>query len=88
MVHTGSAPHTMSLFEIKIDCLYFQYESETGFRWIFTATGYYTKWMVAYPMKDKSAASVLECLKRMVYTHGPPRIILSDNGTEFVNTVN
>ena len=33
-------------------------ESKKGNKFIFTATGYYTKWVEAFLIKDKSATSI------------------------------
>ena len=59
-----------------------------GFRHLLTATDYYTKWVEAFPLKDKSAESVVKCLLEMFYRHGASTYILTDQGREFVNQVN
>lgn len=56
-----------------------------GFLYILTATDYYSKWVEAYALKSKTAAEVAEHICAIIYRHGCPRRILSDQGREFVN---
>ena len=62
-------------------------ETKNGNKYIFTATDYFTKWVEAFPLKDKKATSVATCLQEMFYRHGAPNSILSDQGREFINEV-
>ena len=62
-------------------------ETKRGNKYIFTATDYYTKWVEAFPIRDKSAASVVSCLLDIFYRHGASYSVLSDQGREFVNKV-
>ena len=39
----------------------------------------------SFTMKDKSAMSTVKALSRLISQVGPPKIIQSDNGTEFTN---
>ncbi|XP_040270163.1 uncharacterized protein LOC120985982 [Bufo bufo] len=59
-----------------------------GFEYILTATDYYSKWVEAFPMKTKTAAEVGRHLCCMIYRHGCPKRILSNQGREFVNQLN
>ncbi|KAM8945683.1 kynurenine formamidase [Pelodytes ibericus] len=60
-------------------------KSNNGYSYILTATDYFSKWVEAFPMKTKSAAEVARNLCSMIYRHGCPKRILSDQGREFVN---
>ncbi|WAR21137.1 POL4-like protein [Mya arenaria] len=60
-------------------------ETENGFRYIFTATDYYTKWVEAFPIQTKSAKHVSACIKKLLYRHGAMNAILTDQGREFIN---
>lgn len=62
-------------------------ETENGFRYIFTATDYYTKWVEAFPIQTKSANHVSACIKKLLYRHGAMNAILTDQGREFINEV-
>ena len=46
----------------------------------------FSKFVVARPLKDKSAASVYEQLFDIFSTFGYPAVISSDRGREFVNS--
>ncbi len=59
-----------------------------GNRYVITMTDLFTKWVVAYPLKDKTGASVAKAIVKMIYTQGPPVKIITDQGREFVNEVN
>ncbi|CAH2329323.1 gag-pol fusion [Pelobates cultripes] len=63
-------------------------ETVDGFKYILTATDYFSKWVEAFPLKSKCAAEVGRHICSMVYRHGCPKRILSDQGKEFVNQLN
>ncbi|XP_035662468.1 uncharacterized protein LOC118406513 [Branchiostoma floridae] len=63
-------------------------ETSRGNRYIFSATDYFTKWVEAYPIADKSAVSVAACIMKMYTRHGAAKAILTDQGKEFNNKVN
>lgn len=58
-----------------------------GYRYIMTATDYFSKWVEAYPLKTKSATEVAENLCKIIYRHGCPARTLSGQGRKFVNQV-
>ena len=62
-------------------------ETKNGNKYIFTATDYYTKWVEAFPIQNKSAVSVAKCFLQLFYRHGASYAILSDQGREFINDV-
>ncbi|XP_044132418.1 WD repeat and HMG-box DNA-binding protein 1 isoform X1 [Bufo gargarizans] len=63
-------------------------ETVDGFQYILTATDYFSKWVEAFPLKTKTAAEVGRHLCSLIYRHGCPKRILSDQGGEFVNQLN
>lgn len=50
----------------------------SGHTYIITMTDLYTKWVVAYPLKDKIGPSVAMAIMTMIYTFGPPLRIITD----------
>uniref|UniRef100_A0A3P9PWV5 Gypsy retrotransposon integrase-like protein 1 n=1 Tax=Poecilia reticulata TaxID=8081 RepID=A0A3P9PWV5_POERE len=59
-----------------------------GNQYILTATDYFSKWVEAFPLKTKTAEEVCQKLCSIFYRHGCPQRILTDQGREFVNTMN
>ena len=60
--------------------------SEEGCKYLVTLIDHATGWAEAYPVRDRNAASVIRILERdFIPRHGPPAIIIHDNGKEFVN---
>jgi len=92
--HRGKAPkqgllHPMVLDEVgarwSID-LTGDFPSSHGFRYIFTAVCPFSKFLIAVPIRCKTAKVVARVIvERILLIHSLPCEILSDNGTEFCN---
>ncbi|KAG5552094.1 hypothetical protein RHGRI_010249 [Rhododendron griersonianum] len=55
-------------------------------RWILAATEVYTKWVEAVPLKKATGDAVAAFIKEnIICRFGIPKVILSDNGTPFIN---
>ena len=63
-------------------------ETKFGFKYLFTATDFFTKWVEAFPLREKTALEVAQCLLKLFYRYGATKSVLHDNGREFVNKVN
>jgi hypothetical protein len=63
-------------------------ETKFGFKYLFTATDFFTKWVEAFPLREKTALVVAQCLLKLFYRYGATKSVLHDNGREFVNKVN
>ena len=72
---------------IGIDCIGPLKKSSSNNKHICVITEYLTKTAFARPMKGKSAEDVAEVLWLYISIYGPPKEILSDQGTEFINSV-
>ena len=62
-------------------------ETEEGYIGVMIITEYLTKYAVVYPIKSKGAKEIAENLFNYIGMFGPPKIILSDQGTEFCNKI-
>ncbi|XP_025763981.1 uncharacterized protein LOC109202383 isoform X2 [Oreochromis niloticus] len=63
-------------------------ETNNGHQYICVFIDYFTKWPQAYPLKSKSAGEVTNCLIKFVHQFEAPKRILTDQGKEFVNSLN
>ena len=61
--------------------------SNTGNNYILTVVDWYSSWVEAYPVPTKEANTIAKVLlERFIPQHGCPNKIVSDRGTEYVNT--
>ncbi|CAF1544076.1 unnamed protein product [Rotaria sordida] len=72
---------------MQIDLIDMRTVEHNGFKWIFHAKDHFSKYSWLYPLVTKEAINVAETLKSIFYQFGPPRILQSDNGREFVAKV-
>ena len=62
-------------------------ETPEGYKYILTVMDFYSKWVEAFPICNKSPADVTVCLKLLYYRHGAWKSILSNEGEEFLEKV-
>lgn len=62
-------------------------ETAQGNRYILTMTDLFTKWVIAEPLKSKTATEVSPILIKKLYTFGMVKKIITNQGSEFVNQV-
>ena len=62
-------------------------ESSFGNQYILTVTDYFSKYVEAIPLKDKSAISVAKSIYKVYCRHGAPVSLICDQGKEFINNV-
>ena len=61
--------------------------SNNGNNYIVTVVDWYSSWVEAYPVPNKEANTIAKVLlERFIPQHGCPNKIVSDRGTEYVNT--
>ena len=71
---------------ICLDCVGPLERSKRNFKWILTCIDLHSSFMIAVPMKLKSADDVIHAYVETILPQiGPSRFILTDNGTEFKN---
>ena len=62
--------------------------SDTGNRYVCTIVDHFSGWPEAYAIPDKTANTIAQIiLKEFVPRHGCPRLIISDQGTEYCNAL-
>jgi hypothetical protein len=88
--HPAKSLTVSGIFDrIGIDLVLGLPECPRGYKGILVITEYLSKFPMAYPVKTKQASEVAQHLFDYISLFGPPKVILSDQGTEFVNeTVN
>ena len=86
--HSAQALAVSGIFDrIGIDLVFGLPVTEEGYKGILVITEYLTKFPCAYPIKSKQAEEIAEKLWEFISYFGPPKVILSDQGTEFNNSV-
>lgn len=81
---TPSAPFQ----KISIDTIGPLFQTRNGNTCAVTAMCELTKYLISIPIPDKKAETVAKAIvNNIVLTHGPPEIILTDKGTEYVNSI-
>ena len=60
---------------------------ENGNRYILVIICCFTRWVGLYGIKDTSAKECIEPVLKHCSDYGVPRVILTDNGTQFVNSI-
>jgi hypothetical protein len=84
--HPAIALEVNGIFDrIGIDLIFGMKETDEGFCGILVITEYLTKYPYAKPIKSKSAEEIAQHLLEYICFFGPPKEILSDQGTEFNN---
>jgi len=62
--------------------------SKRGYKYLLTAIGGFTEYLVCVPIRDKVSATVAEALMKHLYlVYGPPEILIHDQGGEFWSDV-
>lgn len=56
----------------------------SGYRYLLDCIDAFTQYTWSFPIKRKKPEDVRECLEKIFVTFGPPAIVQSDNGGEFI----
>lgn len=74
---------------MQIDLKEFEFyeEENDGFRYMLTVVDHFSGFPWAFPLRSKTAEEVAYHLVQLFLVIGPPRILHSDNGGEFVNQI-
>src|SRR5437762_8751898 len=81
IIHPYGVKKAFELWEIDfVDSLV---KTHRGYMYIITAIDYSTSRALAWPLEERSAAAAIEILEEIIWTHGKPAEIITDNGEEF-----
>ena len=58
----------------------------TGYSHVIDIIDHFSKYLLSIPVKNNNAQNILYCLKQFFQFVGVPKIIQSDNGTEYNNS--
>jgi hypothetical protein len=84
--HPPRTPHTALPWEwLQVDLMVMPV-AQSGHGFILTCLDLFSSFVVTRPLLSKSAAEVARNLYEIICTFGPPRVIQSDGGREFVNS--
>jgi hypothetical protein len=72
------------LTRLQVDLIDMRSTSYNGYNFIMHAKDHFTKFSWLFPLPSKEAMHVANHLRNIFYTFGPPKILQSDNGKEFV----
>ena len=61
--------------------------SDLIYYWILNCIDHFSKFSWAFPLQNKTAVEVSMKLRELFFVFGPPRLLHSDNGREFVSSV-
>jgi transposase InsO family protein len=62
-------------------------ECADGYQYILTVLDLFSSYLITRPLQSKSAPDVARALYEIICAWGPPKIIQSDGGSEFVNSI-
>ena len=80
-IHPYGVKKTFGLWEIDFAGPFVK--TSLGNQYLITTIEYMTAKALAYPLPQRSADAAVELLEEIVWTFGPPKEVISDNGTEF-----
>ena len=73
---------------MQVDLIDMRHRPDGPYNWIGHFMDHWSKIHVLFPLMAKSAAEVALNLSTKVFSYfGPPKILHSDNGREFVNSI-
>jgi hypothetical protein len=79
---------TTGLFHnIHIDCVFGFDETNEGYKGYLSITDKFSKWIEIYLLKSKSAEEIEHHILNWIASHGAPRSMTSDLGSEFINQI-
>ena len=59
----------------------------TGYNWVIDIIDHFSKFLMSFPIVQNDAINTLNCIKEFCVLKGMPKIIQSDNGSEYKNSL-
>lgn len=88
LAHPARALPVHSIFDrVAMDVVGGFPETKDGYTRILVIVEYLTKYAQLYPLKTKSAEEIADKFWQWIVSFGPPKTLLTDQGTEFVNKI-
>src|SRR5947207_11008575 len=81
IIHSYGVKKAFELWEI--DFVGSLVKTHHGYKYIIIAIDYSTSRALAWPLEEHSAVAAIEILEEIIWTHGKPAEIITDNGEEF-----
>lgn len=84
---TQPIPSHQVMERVQMDLIDMRQEPDGKFRWILHIKDHFTRFCMLYPLRHRRERDVLCCFQQWIAMMGPPAILQTDNGTEFVNAL-
>ena len=75
-------------YQVGVDLVRSLQTTKEGNKYLLTASCYFTQWAKAVPIQDKTVATIVNVLFKLLRQKGVASVYLHDQGTEFVNEIN
>ena len=70
---------------VQMDLIDMREQPDGKYRWILHIKDHYSRFCMLYPLRRRSGSAVVRHLLEWIAILGPPQILQTDNGPEFVN---
>jgi transposase InsO family protein len=68
---------------VQIDLMDFRADADGQYKWILQIKDHFSRYIWLFALREKDSKEVAHCLEWWISAFGEPRIIQSDNGSEF-----
>lgn len=72
---------------VQMDLIDMREQPDGKYRWILHIKDHYSRFCMLYPLRRRSGSLVVRHLMEWIAILGPPQILQTDNGPEFVNKI-
>ena len=72
---------------VQMDLIDMRREPDRKYGWILDIKDHYSRFCMLYPLRRRRGKHVVRCFLQWIATMGPPMILQTDNGVEFVTAL-